>query len=76
MCVRLDLPGGAVAWYPVSQIDDDSVLVWCAPADGAWACYLEALSGAPRRYTDLDRDLAELAATDALAAAGWSVEAS
>jgi hypothetical protein len=75
MCVRMQLEGGAIAWYPVSDITDDAVLVWCAPADGAWACYLEALTGTPRRYTGLDQALAELAATEALAAAGWSVEA-
>ena len=53
---RKDLGGGCVAWYPAGAEQDEALLVWMAPADGAWAVYLEGLpvkSGEPRRHEGL-----------------------
>lgn len=41
------------AWYPAEDSPEAAVLVWSAPADGAWAVYVEALPGEPRRYEGL-----------------------
>ncbi len=50
---RKDLGGGCVAWYPAGDERDEALLVWLAPADAAWAVYLEGLSGEPRRHEGL-----------------------
>jgi hypothetical protein len=46
---RKDLGGGCVAWYPAGAEQDEALLVWMAPADGAWSVYLEGLPGDVRR---------------------------
>lgn len=74
-CTRAVLPGGAIAWYPTGVSNKAAVLVWMAPADGAWAVYLELLGGLPRRHEGLDQVAAEATAESALAADGWRVVA-
>jgi hypothetical protein len=71
--IRLVLPGGAIAWYPLvdGQPDEAGILCWAAPADGATALYMEALVGEPRRYEGLTEADAEEIAAQRLTAAGW-----
>lgn len=64
--IRKDLDGGCVAWYATE--DEASILVWVAPADGAWAVYLEGFPGAPRRYEGIATDAEAVAMAEALCA--------
>jgi hypothetical protein len=74
-CMRVELPGGAVAWYPLveGQPDEAGLLCWSAPADGATALMMEGLQGEPRRYEGLSQVEAEVIAAERLTSAGWTV---
>ena len=62
--IRKELGGGCVAWYATE--DEASILVWVAPADGAWAVYLEGLPGAPRRCAGIATEAEAVAMAEAL----------
>lgn len=37
--------GQVHAWYPQDEVIDETLLVWVAPADGAWAVYHGSVYG-------------------------------
>ena len=54
--------GPTRAWYPEGWREGDDkaqVLVWVAPADGAWTVHLEGLPGEPRRHEGLKQHEAD-----------------
>lgn len=64
------------AWYPQAEVIDESLLVWVAPADGAWAVYhgsVYGVEGAEESVGHPTRDAASAVAEDWLVAAGWQL---